>query len=154
MTVGTTDVSGEEAGLGEGSELSCKYVCGEGPGITQEKREDVLVGVGSLRLVEGGGIHSHLLSITMAQAVGEGFSLRVLSLGVDLRTHLQIWKVTGVDVAKRDMVAPGWEYRGQLPRVARLTPVKVCTGLEPCWDGKRSISFLWTRIGNTEKPEE
>lgn len=109
MTAGTTAVSGEEAGLGEGSELSCKYVCGEGPGITQEKREDALVVVGCLRLEEEGGIHSHLLSITMAQAVGEVFSLRVLSLGVDLRTHLQIWKVTGVDVTKRDTVAPGWE---------------------------------------------
>ena len=150
MTAGTTAVSGEEAGLGEGSELSC----GEGPGIAQEKREDALVVVGSLGLAEEGGTHSHLLSITMAQAVGEVFSRRVLSLGVDLRTHLQIWKVIGVDVTKRDTVPLGWEYWGQLPRVARLTPVKVCTGLEPCWDGKRSISFLWTRTGNTEKPEE
>ena len=51
-----------------------------------------------------------------------------------------------------DTAAPGWEYWWQLPWVARLTPVKVRTGFEPCWVGKKSI-FFWTRIGNTEKPE-
>ena len=30
--------------------------------------------------------------------------------------------------------------------------IKVRTGFEPCWVGKKSI-FFWTRIGNTEKPE-
>lgn len=81
------------------------------------------------------------------------FSLHVLSLGVDLRTQLLIWKVIGIDVTKRDIAAPGWEYRGQLPWVARLTPVKVCTGFEPFWVGKKSVFFFWTRIGNREKPE-
>ena len=38
------------------------------------------------------------------------FLLRVLSLGVDLRTHLLILKVIGIDVTKTDTAAPGWEY--------------------------------------------
>lgn len=44
----------------------------------------------------------------MGQAVGEVFS-DVLSLDVDLRIHLQIWKVIDVDVTKRDRVPPVWE---------------------------------------------
>lgn len=80
-------------------------------GVQNRSGEDTLDVVG---LEEEGGIHPHFTEHHYGSGSGRCFLLHVLSLGVDLRTHLLIWKVIGIDVTKADTAAPDWEYWGQL----------------------------------------